>query len=1115
VFVGRDREIAELCAGLAAADASMGCLFVLGGEPGIGKSRLADEVAERASQDGFRVVWGRCWEAGGAPAYWPWVQAIRAYVHDIGIEDLRRELGAGASVVAQVVAEVANAFPDLTPPAPSEAEAGRFRLFDAITTFLRNASVRRPLMIILDDLHAADIPSLLLLQFVARQLGDSRLFILGAYRSVELRRDHPLTLALAELSRETSTSHVPLFGLSESEVALMMEQTIGARPSGGVIAAVHRETEGNPLFVTEVVRLLSAEGGLEGAGDAAAIRMAIPAGVRDVIERRIGRLSDGCRQVLIVASVFGREFAVEGVGALSDRPTHQVFDVLDEAVAAGVVDRVAGSPGRLRFAHALIRDALYDGIGLGHRLDLHRAAGETLEALYRPNVEAHLAELAHHFFEAVPAGGATKAIDYAEAAGHRACVLLAYEEAIRLFRMALTALDAVRVSDEARRCRLLLALGDALDRAGERDTAKEELVRAADVARTEGLAEELGWAALGYGGRFIFCRGASDARMLPLLEDARVALSDDNGPVRARVLARLAAAMRDQPDRTPRDELSRQAVEVARSLDDPPALAYALLARAAAMIGPDDSEGQLAALREQRAAAQEARDKELEVEGLGLGNSALLHLGRIGEYAEAIETMGRLADELRQPAQRWIALMQKASLALLEGRLVDAEELVESGLRWGVHSHPFDAIGFYRVQLFALRREQGRLAELEQDIRASVAEYPTRPIFRCVLACLLAELGETNAARSVFKPSADCRFVDLPLNNDLLLSLAYMVEAASNLREDGAAAALYDLLLPYQGHVVDTTESSAGAVDRYLGLAAWTADRLDVAAGHLNAALELNSHLGAQPWVVRTHRDLAILLSIRDGPGDRQMAADHARAALGVAERLGMTALAVRIRDDLSSLGTPLPGTSADVGPAQSEGALFVREGEYWSIALGGEAFRLKDSRGLRYLAELLRSPGREFHVLELANVEHGVTSKHETPRPLLSDDLYGGGSGDIGPVLDDQAKSTYRARLRDLQEELNEATEWADDTRAAQIREEMDFLTRELAAALGLGGRNRKMGSPAERARVNITRAIRSALSRIREHSPAIADHLDATIHTGTFCSYTPDPRAPVSWQA
>ena len=222
-LVGRDGELGELLAGLDDVAAGSGRLFLLAGDPGIGKSRLAHEAAARARERGFKVAWGRCWEAGGAPAYWPWVQSLRALVRCAGGEELRSYLGVGAPFVAQIVAEVAEILPDVRSPSSTGAEAGRFRLFDAVATFVRNAGAVQPLMLVLDDLHAADAPSILLLRFVARELGDTRVLVLGAYRDVELDRDHPLTVALAELSREPVARHVPLPGLAEGAVARLVQ----------------------------------------------------------------------------------------------------------------------------------------------------------------------------------------------------------------------------------------------------------------------------------------------------------------------------------------------------------------------------------------------------------------------------------------------------------------------------------------------------------------------------------------------------------------------------------------------------------------------------------------------------------------------------------------------------------------------------------------------------------------------------------------------------------------------------------------------------------------------------------------------------------------------------
>src|SRR5262249_8227743 len=336
-----------------------------------------------------------------------------------------------------------------------------------------------------------------------------------------------------------------------------------------------------PAFGGEVARLRAAEGRLERAGDPAGLRLAIPEGIREVIGRRVARLPEQCGRMLGLASVFGREFSLPALEQLSKVSAGELLDILDDGIAARVVAAVAGAPGRLRFTHALIRDTVYEGIPAGQRVRLHQQAGEALETLYTQDLGPHLAELAHHFFEAAPFGQAGKTVGYAERAGRRAMALLAYEEAVRLFRMALAALSLARPAGQDRaRCRLLLALGDALTRMGERQAAREELRLAAGLARQYGMAEELGQAALGYAG-VTFGRGASDRHVIPLLQEAGAMLAgkEDAGPLRARVLAHLAVALRDQPDRGPRDALSREAVALARALDDPPTLAYTLSCR--------------------------------------------------------------------------------------------------------------------------------------------------------------------------------------------------------------------------------------------------------------------------------------------------------------------------------------------------------------------------------------------------------------------------------------------------------------------------------------------------------------------------------------------------------
>jgi hypothetical protein len=373
----------------------------------------------------------------------------------------------------------------------------------------------------------------------------------------------------------------------------------------------------------------------------------------------------------------------------------------------------------------------------------------------------------------------------------------------------------------------------------------------------------------------------------------------------------------------------------------------------------------------------------------------------------------------------------------------------------------------------------------------------------------------------VFDALAIDRFAVIPVNNDMLLSLGLLAEVAWFLRDTGRGGVLHGLLLPYRGLVVDAVEWSTGAVDRYLGLAAMTAGDLESAEQHLQDALHLNTRIGAHPWTARTQADLASLLLVRDRPGDRERAIELLKAALDTARRLGMTVFAQWAGQALTRPGSdghaaqarrPL-GSIATIGGVTSW-SVFRREGEYWSIVFAGDAFRLKDVRGLHYLAHLLRHPGREFHVLDLAAAGQAMPTSGLPKRPTPEDDLQRAWLSDTGPVLDEQAKTAYRARLRELEEDLAGATSWADPVRAANARQERQFLADQLAAAVGLGGRDRKAGSAAERARVNITRSIRTALSRIRVHSPTLAGHLGATIHTGTFCSYTPDPRSPITWR-
>ena len=367
-FVGREVELAALAADLEGAAAGRGGVVLVAGEPGIGKTRLAEELAAQATTRGVLVLWGRCWEGEGAPAFWPWVQVVRTDVQDDDPAVLRRVMGAGAADIAQVVPAVRDRLPELPAPPPVEPEAARFRLFDSLASFLRAAAARRPLLLVLDDLHWADAPSLALLRFLGQELEGVGLLVVGIYRHTEVGRDHPLLGTLADLSRGQHHRRLLLGGLDQQQVASFVGLVAGVEHSLGLAAAVHQQTDGNPFFVTEVVRLLASQGRLGHAeAGSPVLAVGLPEGVRAVVAQRLGRLSDGCRQILEVAAVLGRDFELRALQPASGLEGDRALVLLEEAEAARVVVAVPGGLGRWRFAHALVREVLYESLPAARR----------------------------------------------------------------------------------------------------------------------------------------------------------------------------------------------------------------------------------------------------------------------------------------------------------------------------------------------------------------------------------------------------------------------------------------------------------------------------------------------------------------------------------------------------------------------------------------------------------------------------------------------------------------------------------------------------------------------------------------------------------------------------
>jgi DNA-binding SARP family transcriptional activator/tetratricopeptide (TPR) repeat protein len=884
VFVGREPELAALLAALDDVFAGRGRLFLVAGEPGIGKSRLSEELARHATGRGAQVLVGRCWEAGGAPAYWPWVQSLRAYVRASDDATLSAQLGAGSAELAQILPELRERFPDVPEPGALESEGARFRLFDATAEFLRNASVEQPIMLVLDDVHAADEPSLLLLRFLAQELDSARVLLVALYRDVDPIPGQPLSDMLATVVRESVARRLTLSGLSASEVAQYVDVAAPEIASAERVAALHAETAGNPLFVGEIVQLMAVEG--VRSEPAAEVHVGIPQTVRDVIARRLTHLSEDCRRTLVLASVLGREFDLATLARMADVSENELLDRLDEPMAARVISELSPGTLRLRFSHVLIRDTLYEGLTSARRVRLHRRAVDALEALYGRDPGPHLAELAYHSVAGRDLG---KALHYAARAGDRALALLAYEESARLYRMALGTLDLVESEDDKARCGLLLRLGEAHARAGDTPAANQAFLESAGIARDLALPRELARAAAGYGGRIVWERAGGDDRLVPLLEEGLAALGDEDVELRARLLARLAGALRDEHSRDRRDSLSREAVELARRTGNAAALAYALDGRAAVIIGPDTVAECLALGTELCEVAARVGDMERVAAGHSHRIIAQLQTGDVRGARADLAAASRIAEELRQPAQLWQYCASRALLALAAGELGRGEDLVSEAFALGERAQPTAAAAVHGLQRFMLCDFRGRLSDVETDMRDLAAKYPARPVFRCALTLLHARLGRAAEARRELEELAEGDVAALPFDQEWLYGMSLLAETSALLGHRDSAPVLYRLLVPWAAfNVVDVGEGIRGSVARYLGMLATTVERWDEAERHFEKALAFNTSMGARPWLAHTASDYARMLRARNGRGDHERADELLETALRTYRELGM-----------------------------------------------------------------------------------------------------------------------------------------------------------------------------------------------------------------------------------
>jgi transcriptional regulator with XRE-family HTH domain/tetratricopeptide (TPR) repeat protein len=893
VFVGREKELESLRFTVSEAFSGRRQIVLLVGEPGIGKTRLTEEIAIYAGLRGAQVLRGRSDDWEGAPAFWPWVQVVRDYVHDHDPQTLRSDLGQGAVDIAQVVSDVRDRLPDLPSLAAMEPEQARFRLFDGVVRFLQATSKRQPLVLILDDLHWADQPSLLLLEFLARDPRPGRLLIIGTYRDIEVGRHHPLSRTLAELARAERTQRLALRGLPRPDVGRFIALTAGIEPPEDLVDVVHRETDGNPFFVTEVVRLLATEGQLESATRDRSWSVGIPESVRDVVRRRRERLTEASNRILTIASVIGRDFDLLVLKRMSDMATVDLLDALEEAVAAQLIEEVT-PVGQYRFTHALVQETLYDDVSTATRKRFHAQIGQALEQIHAGDLEPHVTEIAHHFTHAVPIGRVDMAVEYGVRAGQRAMGQLAWEDAVKHFDRARQLADVQESRVEPQFTDLLLALGAAQIQVGADGEAMATLRQALESARKSGSPERLAEATLLFAIRSVGVDEVDD-EAIRLLEAALESLDPGDSALRVRALSRLAVALYYVPgshDR--RNVLCGEAVAIARRLGDPMVLAGALGARQRALWGPDNLDERLAELAECLRLVAANQDDSLTFWSRGWHSWLLHSLIEQGDVAGAdheLAVFERQARRTRAPLDEYLLMQLQSMRALMTGRYAEAERLAIQAQPIGQRAA---AQQTHVRKLAALRREQGRLAEVADYLTAEVERNPDIPHWRYFLAWLYAEDRCHTEASSLIEELAAHNFTDLPRDNYWLVSLALVAEACWILGETQHADRLYDLLCPYAAQHVLPGPNAAyyGSLTHYLGLLATTLGRWNEAMAHFEDALAALARIAAAPFGARTQYAFADMLIRRGEEGDQERALELIGQAMDTTQELGMTRLA-------------------------------------------------------------------------------------------------------------------------------------------------------------------------------------------------------------------------------
>ena len=1013
LFVGRERPRRRLLGVLGEALAGRTRLAMVSGEAGIGKTALVSVVAGEAPERAA-VCWGTCW--AGAPGYWPWTQALDALAAAVG-RDVAAELaGEDRDLLATIVPALG--------PAADLGDQGTFPLLDATARWIASAARQRPAVVVLDDLHWADQSSLALLGFLARARLEAPLLIVGAYRHDQLE---PATRdVLAGLA--SRTEHVHLEGLNEPDVAALVASVAGEQHAERWAAEIHGRTGGHPFFVREMAYLLDT------AGDA----VGVPSVVRDAIQQRLAQLPGQARGVLDAAAVAGNEIATEVLADALAVDVDEVVEGLGLALKAGMLRSTPG--GTPRFAHDLLRETLYDALAPSKRVALHRRIAVALEHRADQGGSVMAAEVAHHYACSVPAGDADSVLKWALAAAEADRLRLAFAEAAGHLNRARLALAQAGV-DLPRHVQvdLLVAEAEALARAGEPDQARELLVRARGIAEACGDPARIGAVAFGLqrlGARFAMRR----YDLIEPLDAARQAVAGRDISLEAQLTAAMARELQHSvPNDRPRARpLSERALQLARQADDPAALLACLLARHDVLWTPGTAPARLDLARDIVTVVEPLGDEERRAEGLLLVANALLETGSPA-FRPALDAYLAAADTIGQPRFRYLALTRRAALALLDGRLSEAAQLIEEAARLGERIQEPDTGNVRMSQRLELVRAQGDANAQQAFAGEAVSWWTGTPVYaHAVAAGFMARAGDLDAAR---------REVDIVLelgawqaDRSYLWSVLVgnLTDAAARLQDAELCARILDELRAVLSScgVNGAVVAFAGSHAHFAGIAAASVGRHEEAHTLLQQAVTVHARLGATVWEAAS-------------------------------------------RDALGALAPTAPSTVAG-----RQVAVLRRQQRAWTVSFGSETATVPDSKGWRDLSVLLSRPDTDVHVLELAQAR--------------VQDAAAGAVADQTAIdaYRHRLVELEQDRVEAERDNDPERLHLIDTEREA-------LLTQLKNATGLAGRPRQLGATATERARKAVSARIRDAIRHLEPSAPQLAAHLDRAIITGTWCRY------------